>query len=51
MSERLQQILQITFVLVALYLVLWNAKAFAGIVGSLSSAYTGGVKALQGRGT
>jgi hypothetical protein len=39
----------ITFVLIILYLVLSRASGFSQAVRSLGSAYTGAVKALQGR--
>lgn len=41
--------LEITFVLIVLYLVLTRSQAFARIAGSLGSTYIGAVKALQGR--
>ena len=41
--------LEITFVLIILYLVLSQATGFASAVKSISSGYVGAVKALQGR--
>jgi len=42
-------ILGVTFVLVALYLVVANSDGFDRAVKALSGAYIGGVTALQGR--
>ena len=41
--------LEITFVLIILYLVLSRATGFSSAVRSISSGYIGAVKALQGR--
>jgi hypothetical protein len=43
------RLLEITFTLVLLYLVLTNAQGFGSSVGALSRAYVDGVKVLQGR--
>jgi len=43
------QLLEITFVLIILFLVLNNGSAFSSVVRSLGSVYTGSVKVLQGR--
>ncbi len=44
-----ERALAATFVVIGLYLIISNPKGDATIVGSLSSAYNSGVKALQGR--
>ena len=41
--------MEITFVLIILYLVLSRATGFASAVSSIAQGYTGAVKALQGR--
>jgi hypothetical protein len=41
--------IEITFVLIVLYLVLSRAKGFSAAMGSIAKAYTGAVRALQGR--
>ena len=43
------EILEATFLLIVVFLVLSRAREFGAVVSSLGSAYTGGVKALQGR--
>jgi hypothetical protein len=43
------RILEITFTLIILYLVLSRAEGFSEVVRSISSAYIGSVKTLQGR--
>lgn len=43
------EILEATFILIAVFLVLSRAREFGSAIGSLSSAYTSGVRALQGR--
>lgn len=43
------KILEITFTLILVYLVLQNAYGFSSAVGSIGSVYIGSVKALQGR--
>jgi len=43
------RVLEITFVLIILYLVLANAYGFSSAVTSIGSVYTTSVKALQGR--
>ena len=47
--NELRRWLEITFVLIVLYLVLSRASAFSTAVKALAGAYTGSVKALQGR--
>ncbi len=44
------RILEITFVLIVLYLVLSNGSSFGSVVNTIGSTYIGAVKALQGRG-
>jgi hypothetical protein len=41
--------IEITFVLIVLYLVLTNSDGFSSAVRSLGSVYTQSVRALQGR--
>jgi hypothetical protein len=41
--------LEITFVLIVLYLVLSRALGFSSVVRSLGNVYVAGVQALQGR--
>jgi hypothetical protein len=41
--------LEITFMLILVYLVLSRATGFSSAISSLSSFYVEGVKALQGR--
>lgn len=41
--------LEITFVLIVVYLVLSRAVGFSNAVRSIGSVYVGAVKALQGR--
>ena len=41
--------IEITFILILLYLVLTRASGFSSVVRSIGTAYTGSVKALQGR--
>lgn len=43
------RLLEITFTLILVYLVLSNAGQFSSVVNSLSTAYTSGVKVLQAR--
>lgn len=43
------RLLEITVTLIILYLVLSQSKGFASVMNSLSNAYVGAVKALQGR--
>jgi hypothetical protein len=43
------RLLEITFVLIVLYLVLSKARDFGSAVGSIGEAYVKGVKVLQGR--
>lgn len=44
-----KELLALTGALVAAYLILTHSTGFSRSVSSLGSAYTGGVKALQGR--
>jgi hypothetical protein len=44
-----KELFAVTGALVGAYLVLTHSTGFARSVGSLGSAYTGSVKALQGR--
>ncbi len=41
--------LEITFLLIVLYLVLSRSTAFSNAIKSIGTVYIGGVKALQGR--
>lgn len=43
------RIIEITFTLVLVYLILDNAKGFSSAVSSISSAYNSAVKNLQAR--
>ena len=45
----LKQWLEITFVLILVYLVLTRARGFAAAIRALSGGYAESVKALQGR--
>jgi hypothetical protein len=49
MKDTVGRILEITFILVLMYLVLTNGNAFSQVVGSIGSVYTSSVKTLQGR--
>lgn len=49
MSVTLGKFLEITFVLILVFLVVTNAKGFSSVMGSLAAAYTTSVRALQGR--
>lgn len=44
-----KELLTVTAVLVAAYLILTHYTGFSRSVSSIGSAYVGGVKALQGR--
>lgn len=44
-----RQLLEITFVLIILYLVVNNASGFSSAVRSIGSVYGSSVKVLQGR--
>jgi len=48
-TEGFGRILEITFFLVLVYLVLSRAEGFSSAMGSLSGAYTESVRTLQGR--
>lgn len=43
------RVIEITFTLIIMYLVLSMSTGFSEVVRSLSSAYIGSVKTLQGR--
>lgn len=43
------RILEITFSLVLVYLILTNADSFARVTSAVSEAYTSAVRTLQGR--
>jgi hypothetical protein len=47
--NQLSRWLEITFMLIVLYLVLKNAKGFSSAITSLGGVYTSSVKVLQGR--
>jgi hypothetical protein len=47
--SQLSRWIEVTFVLVLVYLVLTNYKGFASAVSSLGSVYSSSVKVLQGR--
>lgn len=49
MQATVGQILEGTFVLTLVYLIVTNADNFSKVVSSISSAYVGSVKVLQGR--
>jgi len=44
-----KQWFEITFVLILVYLVLSHGSAFSTSINAIAGAYTGSVKALQGR--
>lgn len=44
-----RSIIEVTLVLILVYLVLVNAQGFASAVRAIGSVYTSSVKALQGR--
>jgi len=43
------EIIEITFFIILIYLILSRAEGFSSVVRSTSNAYVGAVKALQGR--
>lgn len=49
MDARIGQIIEGTFVVVALFLIVKNAPGFSQTIGAIASAYSGSVKALQGQ--
>lgn len=49
MKESVTQILEITFTLVLIYLILSRALGFSSVVSSIGRVYVESVKALQGR--
>lgn len=48
--NNLSRWLEITFILILLYLVLSRALGFSSVVRSIGKVYVDAVKALQGRG-
>ena len=49
MNETVGKVLEITFILVLMYLVLTNGSGFSSAVASVGSGYTSAVRTLQGR--
>jgi hypothetical protein len=49
MKDTVGKVLEITFILVLMYLVLTNGSAFSQVVGSIGNVYTSSVRTLQGR--
>lgn len=49
MKDTVGRILEITFILVLMYLVLTNGNAFSQVVSSIGSVYNNSVRTLQGR--
>jgi hypothetical protein len=49
MNRAVSQILEISFMLVLVYLVVVNADGFSSSVRALGSVYTASIKTLQGR--
>ncbi len=45
----MNRVIEVTFVLIVLFLVLSRATGFSSAVRSISQGYIGAVKALQGR--
>jgi len=45
----IRNLLELTFTLILVYLIVTNASGFANSVRSLGSVYTSSIKALQGR--
>lgn len=45
----MSKVIEFTFYLIILYLVVINYRGFAQVISSLASAYTSGVRSLQGR--
>jgi hypothetical protein len=43
------RIIEVSLVLIVLYLVLQNGRAFSDVTQAIGSVYTSGVKTLQGR--
>jgi hypothetical protein len=43
------RVIEITFLLIVLYLVLSNSNSFATVINAASGAYSSSVKVLQGR--
>jgi len=46
----IQRVIEITFTLILVYLILANAFGFSSVVSSIGNVYVQSVKALQGRG-
>jgi len=49
MKDTVGRVLEITFILVLMYLVLTNGSAFSQVTQSIGSVYTSSVRTLQGR--
>lgn len=49
MNENVGRILEISFVLVFVYLVVTNFVGFSAATNAIGNLYTGGVRTLQGR--
>lgn len=49
MSEFLNHVVEVTFTLVLVYLILANSVGFSSVITSAGSVYVNSVKALQGR--
>lgn len=49
MNENIGRILEISFVLIFVYLVVTNFVGFGAGVNAIGNLYTGSVRALQGR--
>lgn len=47
--QTVSRLLEITFLLIVLYIVVANARAFSTIVSTLGATYTSSVRALQGK--
>lgn len=47
--RELRRWMEITFVLILVYLILSRGNAFSQVIGALSRGYVGAVVALQGR--
>ena len=43
------QWIELTLIILVLYLVLSRASGFSSVMGSISKAYSGSIRALQGR--
>ena len=49
MNANLGRWMEITLILIAIYLVVSRASGFSAVMGSIGKSYTGAVRALQGR--